>query len=236
MKKFKSYLTTWTKTEVILAIIGLLMTWYLSRQQQNINGFDTLLRTSKMQVDTLTELNKILSKQLVILDSQLIINQSGQKEANINSANLRKADKLKFQIAVGSLASTITNCYTDSNYFFSLINNVSLRQTKNDVKPNWAQKTKNEFVEEAKTILKNEFNNSFLLSNGSLAREWKAAYDTLSHYAFLSKYLPIQKYTLPDTINPSEPAIRKYNEKFDREWWVCFTGVIELIQHCVKRM
>ena len=70
----------------ILTIVGIWISFYLAEQETTVRDFGILVRSSKSQIDTLTQLNKVLARQMLILDSSLVLNREIQE---VSSKNLQ---------------------------------------------------------------------------------------------------------------------------------------------------
>jgi hypothetical protein len=70
-----------------LAIVAIGQTYVISKQQQEIKGFGELLKNSKDQTDKLTKAVSILTREITILDQQLLISANNNRYAEIANRN-----------------------------------------------------------------------------------------------------------------------------------------------------
>jgi len=86
----------------------------IASQQQRIKGFDELLLDSKTQSDTLNKAILLLSKQLLILDSQLQLNQKEQKKTNDISESETKENMLSLEYTSQAIAVLLSDGSPDN--------------------------------------------------------------------------------------------------------------------------
>jgi hypothetical protein len=89
---------------ILLAVGAIWQTQIISKQQQSIKGFETLLAYSSSQLDTLANLNKTLNEELKLLSKQLTIAEKTQEESNYFARIAHRAYAYKLYIASQSLS------------------------------------------------------------------------------------------------------------------------------------
>jgi hypothetical protein len=165
----------------LLSVLGLLFVlasiWQediISKQQQTIRGFETLLTYSSNQLDTLAKLSRDLNDELKLLGKQLAIAEETQKESNNYARIARRANANKLY-----LAST------------SLLFGVDILNVPADSAARWNTYTY------FKNILCSQMDNPYLFENKVLSDNWTNCVDIISvqentdtkFHSFHSKYL-----------------------------------------------
>lgn len=147
---------SWNKQTIITGIVmplilGFLAFWQanlLSSQQQQIKGFDSLLRTTN-------ELNIGMSNQLKTLQSQLEISQVILANNLLSSENSKIGNGNTFAAAVYSLGELLTNFRDVQAY---------------------TEDPEQYLIKQAKPILESQMSNPFLVQNKQVMAKWIEAY------------------------------------------------------------
>lgn len=157
---------------ILLSILALRQEKILSTQQEQIQGFDTLLKNSNIEIDTLGKAVSLLSQQLTVLHTQLQLNEEQQEITNKQDVYANDVNETKFRIAENNLKLLIWEPTT-----FKLLTD-------------WGQDNRTDFLKRVEIIIAGELNNPFLLRNDTLARQWDNTYAKISNYYFVSGFYP----------------------------------------------
>jgi len=212
-------------TSDVLAFIGVILTFAfgywgaklselsmkqskeISEQQQQIKGFDSLLKMTKSEIS-------ILSKQDNILTSQLLISNNFLNYQNNNI-------KLSYKTGLAQLMST-------ENELKVLIWQPLSRSNK---LLEWDSTERENFINIAKPLLRKEFTNTFLIQNTKLFTKWVSTYDSLTKYTFNKQFLPITKTDFENvSILYSTQKSKDNKDEINKHWGSCFKSVGSLWQ------
>lgn len=198
---------------LIIGIWGIMLTYTILHSQQEIKGFDTLLRNSHSQIDSLANENVLLRKQLMVLDTQLSLNIKVQNEANSISNFTLKSNKGKLRIALEKLLMIIVNSSSKPNHLTE-----------------WDSAQRFDFINEVKPILEGELSNPVLLANDSLSQQWANTYDTINEYHLQIELTPISIAQFKNSGNrySIKEAESNINEN-NRVWIRCYGSISRLI-------
>ncbi len=112
----------------------------VAHQQQEIKGFDTLLNYTRTQIDTLSNLNKLLYRELQILDTQLSISKNNEELSNLHDATVLYSTSKSLHFYVSTYANVNTMKDSSSTMrFYTYIIDVLNSQLSNK----FLQKNKN---------------------------------------------------------------------------------------------
>ena len=126
----------------------------LAQHAQQIQGFDTLIKSSFAQIDS-------LSKVISILNAQLSSSERVKKEANHNFEVIRLADINKLNSAVQSILTLEYSHYQ-----------IPLPSTENYDSLIMYDRDRTEFMHTVGNILKSQQDNPFLLENDTMSNNW----------------------------------------------------------------
>lgn len=213
-----------TILSVILSIVAILQTYYISQQQQRIEGFDLLLKNSNAQtekligiVDGIKTNNEQTALVLQSLDDQLKYVQSS---SNVIAQQSYAQDKKDFQELLRSYS------YLSSTGFIAEMARVDKEFGTG----------RQQTIGSLYNTLNNEINNQFLVNNESIKGQWQKLYREVKTYhsaynayrdrginipevetRFVYEVRPIQKEfeKFVKALNEVIPRVKK--EKFSNE-------------------
>ena len=192
---------------ILLAIITIIQTHHISKQNQRIEGFDTLLRYTNQ---TLIEIRKADSlRQQELLIAQLL----HQAEVDHSSA-VAQGDKNRFVAAVHNLGRAIEYWQFDEsrNYIYlDEMDGIAIAQIE--------------------SILHNELNNTFLISNKSIMTDWIEAY---KHIKYLSNQAGFDTFFTIDFYDRPSSELDKVTKKYNRDVFSCRKSIMKAYQNSIR--
>lgn len=215
-------------TSDVLAFIGLLFTFIgvvfgywgnelsklsikqsdaISKQQQQIKGFESLLKLTKSEIAILSKQNSLLASQLIISNNFLAYQKNNIKLSyKSNLANLINSEN--------ELNLLLWQPYSHSNKLAE-----------------WNNLERDSFIISSKRILQNEMSNTFLIQNTKLYSKWVSVFDSLTRYGLDKHFYPTKEkefilWDKPDTISESQ----KNTALVDKSWRSAYKSVGDLWQ------
>lgn len=188
-----------------MACLAMRQTDQISKQNQKIQGFDTLLNFSKGQFDKLSGTVTTLNKQLNILNRQLALNENAQKIANRNAKFNAVSSEYKFRVAEQKLKVLVWSPVDHSHKVSE-----------------WYPQQREDFVNKARNILESELNNPYLLANPKIATDWINAYDSVEMFVWTSQFLPVNPEQFENNLSKYDEAEAKKNQnEIDQSFRSC---------------
>lgn len=153
-----------TILSIILTVVVMYQTYELSLKNQSVEGFDTLLRYSQAQIDTLNSNQKVLTEQLAVLNEQLGLNRETQKKANKLSEYSEEADHTRFYTAIIKMSTVIEALHPPG------------------INGHWNENEVITFIKEIKPLLESQLDNSYLIKNKEAFDAWNKAWRHIQLY------------------------------------------------------
>jgi len=133
----------------------------LNSQQKEIQKMDTLLNSAKNQTSS-------LSKQLIVLDSQLNIGREQQDITNQNIKFNENVNENSFRMAEYSLRLLVWNA----------------EYINDEIEYNYDMKER--YIDKVLQIIKEQVNNPYVIGDTHLAQKWLKEYAYLNNYFFIA--------------------------------------------------
>jgi len=201
---------------IVLAILAMIQTNTISKQQSQIQGFDDLLTKQQTQITNLDKVisslhdevkltnsqNKLIETELGVLISQLAINTKNQKDAT---------------------AANIYHLYSTTVTLNWLAGNISSVDSAGMVAT----------IKRAKELLEQELTNPFLVKTDSVFKYWFNAYQNTAMYHYIGTMVKIE--STGNQVWMSEQETKAFNLKeFSTCLEILFNTVFKTIQYLRK--
>jgi hypothetical protein len=184
----------------------------LTKTQWLMDAQNKIIALNDSQIKSLILINTNITKQVYILSGQYAINQDMQKNINENALSTRIADKAKFFKVVITLDSITGNAnYTSVNAKIS----------------SWSENSRKEYINKIITILSSQLDNSFLISDKYMYREWETVLNSLQPYNYSTsiKSNELWLQSFKDILDLSNNTYVYMN--YSTFWWHDYRGIMK---------